>query len=115
MQSKKEYGNKGEMLAVEHLIKDGYKILDRNWRCGHWELDIIAEKNDVLVFVEVKTRSRNTIAREAISERQMNTLIQAAEIYMRRYSEVKECRFDVVMVCKDFSSFKIEHIESAFR
>lgn len=115
MQTKKEYGNKGEALVVEYLMKKGYMILNRNWRCGHWELDIVAEKDGVIVFVEVKTRRRETLPRDTISERQIRTLTQAAEMYLREMTQVKECRFDLVMVNKTGDLSKIEHIESAFR
>ena len=52
-------GKKGEDLAVEHLWGKGYKILNRNWKSGKHEIDIIAENKDFIVFVEVKTRSEN--------------------------------------------------------
>ena len=50
-------GNKGEDIAADHLKKSGFKILFRNWKWGKHEIDIIAEKDDMVVFVEVKTRT----------------------------------------------------------
>lgn len=115
MEWKKKQGNEGEEKAVEYLWNKEYKILERNWRCGHWEIDIIAEKDGILVFVEVKTWSGNMVAREIVSERQMRTLIQAAECYLQRQSRIMECRFDVILVRRVYSLYNIEHIENAFR
>ena len=49
-------GNTGEALAVKYLSEQGYKIMHQNWRHSHWEVDIIAEKDGILHFIEVKTR-----------------------------------------------------------
>ena len=56
MAAHNELGKEGELLAANHLQSEGYVIRHRNWRCGHKELDIVAEKDGTLVFVEVKTR-----------------------------------------------------------
>ena len=56
MTAHNELGKEGELLAANHLQSEGYVIRHRNWRCGHKELDIVAEKDGTLVFVEVKTR-----------------------------------------------------------
>ena len=58
MAAHNELGKEGELLAANHLQSEGYVIRHRNWRCGHKELDIVAEKDGTLVFVEVKTRNR---------------------------------------------------------
>ena len=58
---KKELGNEGEMMARDYLLQQGYAIVDTNWQFGHLEIDIIALKDNILVFVEVKTRSSLTV------------------------------------------------------
>ncbi|HXH35320.1 MAG TPA: YraN family protein [Plantibacter sp.] len=57
MAHKDELGRQGEQLATDHLEACGYRILDRNWRCSQGELDVVADDDGTLVFVEVKTRS----------------------------------------------------------
>lgn len=61
MAAHNELGKEGELLAANHLQSEGYVIRHRNWRCGHKELDIVAEKDGTLVFVEVKTRKERFI------------------------------------------------------
>ena len=56
MENKKQIGSEGEEIACNYLIKEGYKIIKRNWHFGHGEIDIIAKRNNVLVFIEVKSR-----------------------------------------------------------
>ena len=53
-------GRYGEALAVDYFEKKGFEILHKNWRESHWEVDIIAVKNDILHFIEVKTKTKNT-------------------------------------------------------
>ena len=85
MQTTKEVGNKGENLAKEYLIKKGYNIRDCNWRFGHFEIDIVAENNDYIIFFEIKTRSSTTTVKtpeEFVSKQQQLNIIRAANAYM---------------------------------
>ena len=109
-------GNKGEMLASRYLLDKGYAVHHHNWRSGHKEIDIIAQQRNVLVFVEVKSRSSAVFgdAVDAVTPAKIKLLISAAEAYLQK----KECdlcyRFDVVTVTGDGEHRCIEHIEDAF-
>ena len=111
-----EVGNIGEDLAKQFLENKGYEILETNWRFGQMELDIIAKDKDVLVFVEVKTRSSNKIAEPYISvgKRKMRLLVRAASEYAIRIGHDWEVRFDVLSIVLNTKTPKIQHIEDAF-
>lgn len=112
-----ELGNEGENLAVNHLLSKGYIILDRNWRCGNKELDVVATKAGMLVVVEVKTRSTDTFEHpeEAINERKIKNIISATEVYIFEHDIMMETRFDIVAVIPQMDgTYRIDHIEDAF-
>ncbi|MCK9156980.1 MAG: YraN family protein [Paludibacteraceae bacterium] len=112
-----ELGNEGEERAVSYLAEKGYKILQRNWRCGQKEIDIVAEKDNMLVIVEVKTRSTDTFEhpKEAITNGKIRNLVTTAEAYIFQHDIMMETRFDVVSVIPlKNGGFKIEHVEDAF-
>lgn len=109
-------GNKGEMLASRYLLDSGLAVLEYNWRCGHKEIDIVAQERDVLVFVEVKTRSSEAYgnAEDAVSPEKMRRIIMAAESYIKQKKIDLDIRFDVVTVVGSDDCHKIEHIRNAF-
>jgi len=110
-------GKKGEDLAVEHLRGKGYNIVRRNWKSGRYEVDIIAENKDFMVFVEVKTRSENFLlppASAGSTKEKQRSLIYLADSYIKWFNITKECRFDVISVIKKEDTFDIDHIEGAF-
>lgn len=111
-----DVGKNGEDLAAEYLIKQGYRIRHRNWRCGRKELDIVAFKNGVLVFVEVKTRSSEKFGSpvEAMTEQKMKRLMMAANTYVNCYKLDSPVRFDVLSIVGLPSNMRITHIEDAF-
>ena len=99
--SKKEIGLKGEADALLFLKKNGYRILEKNYRCNLGEVDIIALKKRVLVFVEVKVRSTDKFGSPeyAISKRKRRQIIRTAETYLFRNNiNDVDCRFDVVAI-----------------
>ena len=110
-------GIAGEYLAVNLLLQKGYIILERNWRCGHLEVDIIAETKDYLVIVEVKTRKNATFgAPEVFVDRQKQRhLIRAAMYYAKFKCVTKEIRFDIVSVINCPEMQEVTHIENAFK
>lgn len=109
-------GNLGEEKAQAYLIQKGYKIRHINWVAGKLELDIVAEKNGWLVVVEVKTRSTDTFEhpQEAITNRKIKNIVQAAHEYILKYDWHGETRFDVISVIPRGQNFYIDHIEDAF-
>ncbi len=109
-------GSKGEMLAMRYLQEQGYAIHELNWRSGHKELDIVAQERDVLVFVEVKTRSTNHFgdAADAVTPAKMHNLILAAESYVKCKQIDLDVRFDIITVVGTGDNSRIEHIRNAF-
>jgi putative endonuclease len=107
----------GENLAVKYLEERGYRIRHRNWRSGKNEIDIIAENNEFVVFVEVKTRTAEYLGdiRDLIAADKQRIIIYVANSYINRYDINKEGRFDVIIVVARGKDLEIEqHIESAF-
>ncbi len=109
-------GEEGENIATQHLISNNFKILERNWRFGHKEIDIIAEKAGVLVIVEVKTRSHLEFEdpREAVTLSKQRKIIAAADAYLQQNERDCETRFDIVSVLALNGNWTVEHIEDAF-
>ena len=111
-----ELGKIGEELAVEYLLGKGYQILERNWRSGHKEIDIIALDGDTLVAVEVKTRKSNDFGEPdiAVGADKQRMLVWAADAYVRYRQLDVDVRFDIVSIVFTDTDRKIEHIEDAF-
>lgn len=109
-------GPAGEEAAVNLLKEKGYKIRHRNWKWGQKEIDIIAENDDFIVFVEVKTRKDDywLHPRDAVTDKKQKMIIFAADNYIRIYNIEKECRFDIITVITDGKNNALEHIENAF-
>jgi putative endonuclease len=105
-------GKSGEDKAAAFLKKQGYVILTRNYRAKTGEIDIIAEKSNVLVFIEVKTRDTNTygVGYESVTHTKQAKIIRTAQQYLLENNLEKLCRFDVISIDKD----NITHIENAF-
>ena len=107
----------GEDAAANLLIGKGYKILERNYHVGHLEVDIIAMKDDTLVFVEVKTRAVNYLVspQEAVNYRKQKLIINAANGYIRHFRRNENARLDVISVLhKNGTIVSVEHIENAY-
>ena len=93
-------GNTGEGLAAIYLSEKGYNILHRNWRHSRWEVDIIAEKDTILHFVEVKTRNTKKFGHpeESVGKKKIQNLINAAEEYVYQHPQWKRIQFDVLSI-----------------
>lgn len=111
-----ELGKSGEQLAVDHLKKQGYKILETNWRAGKFEIDVIAQGKDQLIVAEVKTRTSNFLMEPeaAVTKDKQRMLIKAADIYVQRKNIELEVRFDIISIVISGEEFRLNHIEDAF-
>ena len=111
-----ELGKLGEQLAVDFLLEKGYEIKERNWRFQKAEIDIIAQLENVLAAVEVKTRSTDDFGdpQEFIKPKQKNLLITAMNEYVVSKDLDVEVRFDIIGIIKNKQETKIEHFEDAF-
>ena len=117
MATHNELGALGEQIALEYLLEKGYQILEKNWVCGHKEVDIIAKDDDTIVFVEVKTRQSTFLVEPeiAVDVYKQRHLIWAANSYVNRYQYDMDVRFDIISIVVDRNNEKrIEHIIDAF-
>jgi len=111
-----ELGKKGEVLAAEYLVRNGYKILAKNWRFLKAEIDIIAQKEDILTIVEVKTRSSvNIVSPEAaVNDKKIKLLVSAANEYIILHDLDVEARFDIISIHKKNNKHNLTHTKDAF-
>lgn len=111
-----DIGKKGETLAAAYLKTKGYTILETNWRTGRLEIDIIARKANVLIIVEVKTRSTNAFGEPELFVKKIKQrmLARAAARYLATNSLDLEIRFDILAVILGSSGPQIRYIEDAF-
>jgi len=112
-----DLGKWGEDLATEYLQRKGYVILERDWKSGHRDLDIIALDGDVVVFIEVKTRRNRLFGDpvDAVGYQKIRNLQQAANHYVKYHCINRDIRFDIICVTGNADSeADIEHIEDAF-
>lgn len=112
-------GEMGERLAADHLEARGYRIRERNFRCREGEIDIIAERDGCLAFVEVKTRRSSSMGEtaEAVTPSKAATIFSVAEAYCQDRADLPaDRRIDVVTVelSPEGRLRRVEHIENAF-
>lgn len=114
-QEAKEFGDFAEDLAAREYIKQGYTILERKWRLGKTEIDLIARKDDQIVIIEVKARSgKDEDALSAVTTDKRKRMIKAADAYLRQLSGNCEYRFDIVTVTGNIAIHEIEIYPEAF-
>lgn len=115
--SSQELGQRGEAIACQYLEKKGYKILARRFRYGRSEIDIIAQKGSLLVFIEVKTRHNSYFGypEEAVNQTKRKKLkMVAAGFLSQSKKRFKECRFDILsIIYKSEKDYQINHFENA--
>lgn len=111
-----ETGKEGELEAIAWLKKQGYQIIQTNWRWHHYELDIIAMQEQELVVIEVKTRSSGFLLapEQAVTKGKIKRIVSATDAYVRYKGLNSDVRFDLILIIKDKDHYKVEHIENAF-
>lgn len=111
-----ELGKKGEEIAADFLQKAGYEILERNWVFQKAELDIVAQKENILAIVEVKTRTSADfgLPQDFVKGKKIQNLVKAVDQYMTENDLDLEVRFDIIGIVLNNHQTSIEHIEDAF-
>lgn len=112
-----EIGKIGEEIASRYLLSKGYVILERDWRLGHMDVDIIAEKDRHLFFVEVKTRTSESFlsAVDAVDMTKRKNIIMAARAYVNYRKFNFPVQFDIITVVGDvMGDYSVTHYEDAF-
>jgi putative endonuclease len=109
-------GNEGEDIAKNHLLSQGYEILETNWRFKKYEIDIISKKDNLIVFVEVKSRSSDAFGEPEVfvSAKKQRFLISAAHQYILQNNIELESRFDVIAILVKQGDCFVNQIEGAF-
>lgn len=113
-----DFGNLAEDLAADYLTQKNYKILVRNFRYQKAEIDIVTEFEELIVVVEVKARSYDTLIepQEAVTKKKIKSIVLCTDFFMRERNLDKEVRFDIITVLPDQSGkLQINHIEDAFQ
>ena len=115
MSKNKEIGRKGEALAAEYLRDKGFTILERNYRYGRLEIDIIGQIKNTIVFIEVKTRRSNRYGypEEAVDNKKTDHILSCADHYIYQNQWAGDIRFDIISIFLK-PEISIEHIEDAF-
>ncbi len=116
MAERNEIGKEGEALARKYLEERGYTISHTNWRWHHYELDIVAVKENELVVVEVKARAADYLVEpeKAVDAGKIRRIVAAADAYVRLFDLDLPVRFDIILLVGHKGSYQIEHIEDAF-
>jgi putative endonuclease len=115
MTIKKTEGQRGEEIACKALKKKGYRILDKNFSCRHGELDIVAEDEDVVCFIEVKARSSEDygLPEEAVTHWKRRKLLNTAFVYIEKKKiKDRDMRFDIISV--DLKTREARILKDAF-
>src|ERR1700749_4821384 len=111
-----DLGRKGESLAKTHLESLGYEILDENWTHGKAEIDLIAWKDRVIIFAEVKTRTGTGfgLPEDFVDNRKQRLMADAADEYIYIMNHQGEVRFDIISVLFRGENYTLKNIEDAF-
>lgn len=93
-------GKEGEQMGTKYLVDAGYAVLEKNWRHSHWEVDVIAVKDNILHFIEIKTRRTKKfgLPEEKVGKKKMQNLVNAAEQYLYLYPQWKRIQFNILSI-----------------
>ncbi|MEH6534810.1 MAG: YraN family protein [Psychroserpens sp.] len=116
MANHNELGKKGEDLAVDFLLKNGYDIVARNYTYQKAEVDILAKKGEILAVVEVKTRTSANFGdpQQFLKPKQIQRIIKAVDQFVNTNDMDVEVRFDIVAIVLNKKGMTLEHLENAF-
>ncbi|MDO4881457.1 MAG: YraN family protein [Capnocytophaga sp.] len=111
-----DFGKESEQEAVSYLEKNGYIILERNYIYQSAEIDIIAQKGNILIIVEVKSRKSAYFGEpySFVNPRKIQLLAKAANYYIEKNNLEIEVRFDIISIIKNEKTHEIKHLEDAF-
>jgi len=115
--ARQEFGEVGERVAERWLRRHGWRVLQRRFRNGHRDIDLVAERDGLVAFVEVKARRRADFGGpvEAVDWRKQRELVRSAAVWIVRHGGPNESyRFDVIGVLVEGNSVRVKHIENAF-
>ncbi|WP_298297422.1 YraN family protein [Hydrotalea sp.] len=100
MTQKKATGNFGEDVAVRYVLDKGFKLLHKNWRYKYWEVDIIALQNNIVHFIEVKTRQQSPFGfpEDAVHQSKMDALKKAASAFIELHPGYETLQFDIIAI-----------------
>ena len=110
-----ELGQEGEQVATDYLKKRGWIILEMNYRYSRSEIDLIASKDDLLIFVEVKARTNTNFGmpEDFVDEKKAENIMKGADHYIREINWKGNVRFDIISIIKK-GHMELQHIEDAF-
>ena len=120
-QKRLDFGKKGEKAAASFLKKRGYRILKKNFTTSIGEIDLIAEHNNVLVFIEVKARKDHSFGHPsmAVTPAKQKKIAQTAQVFLMKHpAKGRQIRFDVVSVLRgkeESDALQVEVLQDAFR
>lgn len=110
-----QFGKWGENIACETMISKGYAIEVRNWRVGHYEVDIVARKGNRIIFVEVKARhNADTHPMDVFDRGKQQRILRSANAYVKIYKIPLDIQFDFILITGDPHSYTVEHIEDVY-
>ena len=111
-----DLGRRGEDIAEEYLVGQGFRIVCRDWKMGHNDADLIAWDGNTLVFIEVKTRSSNNLAQpeDWVTPDKQRTYIRLANQYVTQHRIEEEVRFDIIGIILNAQGHTLHHLRRAF-
>ncbi|MEE9265768.1 MAG: YraN family protein [Gammaproteobacteria bacterium] len=112
-----ERGAWAENLACQHLLDHGLRLVTRNYRCRHGEIDLVMRDGSTIAFIEVRLRNRTDFGSgaESVDARKQARLLSSAEHYLQRHATLlTDCRFDVVSILQCGNTQQLDWIRNAF-
>lgn len=113
--TKRETGERGEQMAIDHLLAMGYRIIERNYRIGHLEIDIIAQHDNTIHIIEVKTRQQSHVTQfspqAALNHTKLERITRAAEQYIT-LEESAECNYTIdliTIIATEYGEWQLSH------